>query len=619
MGKAAKKIIDGLKAAKIPAATQTRIADLIDEAHDWDAKQAARIEAIVRYVCGVPDAPKPTPAEEELEHRVGKLLRTLSQETRTLDAVDLRALDVICQAKGMYWFWELESWTRARAIAFPTEPMLEETLAVLRERGLWTTDDEVLDAMFGHLAGHVTEDGEVTSTGRWMLARLDEDAQAVFAAGANREGGKRLSSLYKLLIAHRRPLFDELLKRVTLDEDSKKSSLAEVMLDADATHYEGQATKLMEGLTKPIPSLLSARNLEKYFPGKHRALVKALLLATVKAKDTSWISDDAGRGTRLSAIFLGWQLFGDEAQDLWRAYSEENDALRLDFYELIEKQAKVKALPFLIEGLVYPKDPNTTYGFVTHARYVARMVKLVSKYPLADADRARIEAAFAPIKDRKIREELAALLGSRSGSGKKAAKQKPPPKFAGADGYRFDAYCAAVVKAALAAAKKQLESLPSPIQSIKLGGHQGEVQLNALIIEGLGAPVVIEFAPGKTKVPTHVDELDGDRVLPGWVKRAGLGEDDDVPSWGDMYELPWCALIGEQILAVEEIAAGLKKLGCKLSKDCQLGVGEDDNFWTADDGFDAKTREGIAALPKEHQANFAAVCFESAKKQKSVL
>lgn len=616
MGKAAKKIIDGLKAAKITAATQKRIGDLIDEAHDWDAKQAERIEVIVRYVCGVPGTPKPTPGKEELEHRCAQLLHALSKETRTLDDFDLRALDVICQAKGMYWFWELESWARERAVAFPKERMLEETLAVLRERGLWLTDDEVLHAMFGHLAGHVTEEGEVTSTGRWMLSKLDADARAVFAAGLNREKGKRLSSLYKLLVVHRPVLFDELLKRVTFDEDSKKSFLAEVMLNADAKRYEAKAVALMDGLSDAIPSLLSARNLEKHFPGKYRALVKALLIATVKAKDTSWISDDDGRGTRLSAIFLGGQLFGDEVQDLWRAYSEENDALRLDFYALIEKQAGAKSLPFLIEGLVYPKDPSATYGFVTHAKYVARMVKLVSKYALSSSDRERIESAFAPIKVKKIREELGVLLGGKSGP---ASKKKKVAKFDGKNGYRFDAYCAAVVKAALAGAKKQLESLPSPIQSVKLGGHQGQVQLNALLIEGLGEPVAIEFDPGKTKVPTHCDELDDDRVLERWVKTSGLGEDDDVPSWGDMYELPWCALISEQISAVEAIAAGLKKLGCKLSKDCKLGVGEYDNFWTEDDGFDAKTREGIAALPKEHQANFAAVCFENAKKQKAVL
>src|SRR5678815_5969229 len=109
MGKAAKKIIDGLKKANVSADAQKRAKDLIDEAHDWDAAQAAEVEAVVQYVCGAaPELPKKL-SKTFLEHRASELLKGLSKG-RKLDAWDLRALDVLARGRGKYWFWELDSW-----------------------------------------------------------------------------------------------------------------------------------------------------------------------------------------------------------------------------------------------------------------------------------------------------------------------------------------------------------------------------------------------------------------------------------------------------------------------------------------------------------------------------
>jgi hypothetical protein len=121
-------------------------------------------------------------------------------------------------------------------------------------------------------------------------------------------------------------------------------------------------------------------------------------------------------------------------------------------------------------------------------------------------------------------------------------------------------------------------------------------------------------------VPGHVDLGDESGVLQKFCSLHALAEDDDtVPSWGDMYKLPWCVLIHEQIDAAQTIATGLEKAGHKLAKKCKIGVGEDDNFWQSMSSFAARSKEEVAALPEAQQADFAAVCFRSPEKQKWLL
>jgi hypothetical protein len=398
-----------------------------------------------------------------------------------------------------------------------------------------------------------------------------------------------------------------------LPDDSDKSYLAEVMLEADAAHYEAQAVALMETLSAAVPTFLSAHNLEKFFPGKYRALVKRLLVSAVTAKTVYFLFEGEAANTREGAYAMAWSALGDEAVDVWKAYREENDALRLGFYATIEKQAKAKALPFLIDGLVYPKDPNHVYGFVTHAKYVARMVELVKKYDIAP-HRERIETAFAGNSTKKIKEEIAKLLGKPS----KAKPVSKKPGFAAKDGYRFDAHADAIVKVALAKLRKA--TLPEPIEQVKLGGMPEMVELSVIVIEGQGDTVEIELALPKSKVPQHVDTTGGDQVLPKFYKLHQLDvADDEAPSWGDMFKLPWCVLIHEQIGAAHEIVAALKKQGKKLAANLKVGVGEYDNFWQLRDGFDDIARGELAALPEDQQADFAAVCFESPKKRRWLL
>lgn len=614
MGKAAKTIIEGLKAAKVSAADQGRAKHLIDEAYDWDAAQAGEVEAVVRYVCGVGELPK-TITKSLLENHGAELLRGLSKG-RKLDGWDLRALDVIVRAKKAYWFWELDSWLRDRVEKFAAEPIFDEALSLFRARGLWADDAAIIASMVGHLNAHVTDKGALTSTGRWLLAKIDRDAKSVFAV-ARAQKEDETSSLYRLLLAHRRELFEKLIPKLALKADSDRSYLAEKLLEADAKRYEKQVLALLAPVKAPYPAMLSANNLEKHFPGKYRPEVKRLLLATIKGKSHSILFANEATDTHEVAIELAWRALGEEAFELWNAYKEENDAVRVGFYATIVKQAKAKALPWLIDGLVYPKDPNVEYGGLNHAKYVQRVLELLAPYDLTPYHE-RIEKAFAKTTSKKVREQIDAVLG-RKAKGKGAAPTKKTSPFAGTDGYRFETYVAAITKAALAQAKKHKKRMPSPIEQVKLGGMQGDVQLNVLLIEGVGEPVELALSVPKSRVPAHVDLTDDDKVLPKFTRLHGLGsdgDDDEVPMWGDMFKLPWCVLLHEQIVAAQAIADALKKQGFKLAKGCKVGVGEDDNFFQSARSFEKMSRQEVAALPEAQQADFAAVCFQDAKKQR---
>jgi hypothetical protein len=108
-------------------------------------------------------------------------------------------------------------------------------------------------------------------------------------------------------------------------------------------------------------------------------------------------------------------------------------------------------------------------------------------------------------------------------------------------------------------------------------------------------------------VPEHIDLLD-DNLLAKFGERHGL-DASEVPEWGDMYELPWCLLLSEQIAAVDRIVAGLRAQEHHVAAACAAGVGDDDSFWDSAETFRRMARDAVAAMPAGQQADFAALCL----------
>lgn len=608
-----KAIFGGLKKAKVSKDLVHRTRKLIECAIAYEDESSREIEAVARYLCGVAGELPPL-SEDFREHRGDAVWEGLS-EGRTPDAWDLRAVDVIAQGKdASYW---LEAWTRRRLQRYPGEPIFDEAVALLRSRGLWRTDEDVVHSLLAGALTYATEEGVFHSAARWMLERIDRDAEAVLAAARSWRSAKqkridRTPTLYALLAAHRREVFDRLCQGAPPADEGDRARLAATMLKTDPGKYEGAALQLLSGLEAPIPAAQAALILEHHLPGKHREVLRSLLFTAIRADRKSfWDDQHEQHDTYAVVVDLAWPALGEGAFELWKEYREENDAIRLDFYEVIENQAGEKALPWLVEGLLYPKDPKVEYGYLTHAKYVARIAKLLRKYDLAPY-RERIEKAFAGAEDRRIRQEIDALLGKRP-----AAAPARKAAFDPMKGYGFDRYAAALVKNALAAVKKRARKLPSPIGEVKLTGRDdGDIALSCILLEGGGEEAAIEFALPRAEIPSHIDLCEEeDRVLPRFAKLHGLERGGDLPAWGDDYQLPSCVLTHEHIAAARAIAAGMREMGLELGEDCRVGVGGHDSFEDELEHYAALAREGVLGLPEDQQADFAALCFVDPGKQ----
>ncbi len=115
-----------------------------------------------------------------------------------------------------------KAWVRKRVEAHPNEPVLERAIELFRSRKLWLTDADVLDAVLERISIHLTDDGSLTSTGRWLLSRIDQDADGVFAAASRLES---TSDLYGILAGHRSDLFETFVSKLVLKEDHEKSRI----------------------------------------------------------------------------------------------------------------------------------------------------------------------------------------------------------------------------------------------------------------------------------------------------------------------------------------------------------------------------------------------------------
>jgi len=67
------------------------------------------------------------------------------------------------------------------------------------------------------------------------------------------------------------------------------------------------------------------------------------------------------------------------------------------------------------------------------------------------------------------------------------------------------------------------------------------------------------------------------------------------------------------------VLEGLIRAGAAVAKNCKFGWGAGDDLWEGLPSFEKMSRKNVAALPKGHQANFAAMCFLDPKKQKWLL
>ena len=601
-----------LQSAGCKPATLTRLKELVDAARFTTPKEAKEIEEALLYLCDkgpLPDLSK------EFGARVDDLTDTIAQPTKW-NAWDLRVLDLITLPK--VWSeqsWEFWRWARKRITNAPAAAEWEPVLTALQARGAIASAEgatlvPALATIIENVGSAFSVDSiTLTSAGRWMLKHVDASLDTLIAAARSADA---MDSLLGLLAYHRPAVFADNQKQLTVTSQPNLSYLIQLLLETDAAKNEAAALKLSKKITGGYQSFLVARNLFAHFKKKHATEMARLLnksMTSVKKKDVSMMLSGENPSLRLATAQLAIKALGEEAFPILRLYDEENDAIRLGFYETCSTLGE-SALPLLIDGLVYPKDPNVEYGFTSHAKYVATMLKLLSPYKLSPFE-DRISKAFATNPSKKIQELIGEALG-------KKVIVKKTALFDAKAGYQFDEYAKALAAAAIKTLVAKTVKLPKSISSLQLACMDGEMAPWMVI---LNEDVQIELPEVKHRLPSHVDDANDDPILKKLMAMNGTADDydGDLPRWGDIYALPSCVLTHELIGAAQAVLEGLKKAGVAVAKNCKFGWGAGDDLWEGLPSFEKRSRKNVAALPNGHQANFAAMCFLDPKKQKWLL
>ncbi|MEO8846167.1 MAG: hypothetical protein ABI591_04815 [Kofleriaceae bacterium] len=325
------------------------------------------------------------------------------------------------------------------------------------------------------------------------------------------------------------------------------------------------AKKLL-GQPKPDPhdAHYTCRELDAEAPGAHVELISQLLVKSVSlTPPINWprvwdIADHA------------WSWLGERVGPVWDAYEniEADDILRLEWYGKIAKQGKAFARPWLERGRARKLEPRRTNGKISKKIYEAKLDRLLGNAPKVVASRVT----------------------------------PSDPK----QGYCFEAYVAAVLKASLVAAKT-LE-LPVPITRIHLAGLDDDITVHFLAFEGSGDSVVARLPKLATRIPKTGDHADP--VLRAFNKRHGLVGDPSAPSWGNAYEPPTAILIEELLAVVEAVGKTVKR-----ARGCELCVGDGDNTWQRSDKFGAGAKRRMKRLEPAVRDDLLRLCFETPAKR----
>lgn len=109
-------------------------------------------------------------------------------------------------------------------------------------------------------------------------------------------------------------------------------------------------------------------------------------------------------GVTQKECLVEWLLlkYGLEAIPLIKHYKQKNDALRMIYYETVDKYLGKIALPILVkDGLLYNFDFSTEYGFMTFEKYVRQLMSLISKYDFSEYY-GQIHTHFMGLKNKGV-------------------------------------------------------------------------------------------------------------------------------------------------------------------------------------------------------------------------
>jgi hypothetical protein len=599
-----KSILATLRSKHANEALIARTTRLLDD-RSLVRESGEAVLAVSEYVCQVRDH-CPDGIDDDALSEIADALTYGLWKGQGLDAWDRRALDVIALQGDAGSLETLEFTVMLRVEDEPDHPVFDEVLDHMRSLGRWLDDMFVVSWLVKCHHSYHRSEGRLSSSGRWLLARLRDDAEATLAAARRALSSEgpvkdKTENLLPILAVHDPSLFDREAEGVANKGPRARALVLSLMLELDAARYEEKVVELARQLPPDHSCGAAARAIHERLPGKYPELVKSLLARAMEAHP-----NDA------QAMLLAWPALGDEARDIWALYCDENHALRLKCYAQLEEQAGAAVVPWLVERLVEHKRWNwkSMYGDVTKSKYLVGILRLLRKHPV-DEHLPAIQLALKGEKSKAVKRALDDLLGV-----------EPAPAaryFSGKDGYRMDVYAEALLAAALKATAEA--TLPSPIETLVFAapGSDGTILLPYLSVEGGGESLEIEIATPETRIPVHVDLEDDDEILQRFHELHELDEEDrERVCWGDTMQLPHCVFIYEHHLVAERLRDALRARGIEFTPNAIVGTTKDP-ILEPRRRLEAMCREGMLELLPEQRADMAAVLYESPEKQRWLL
>ena len=516
---------------------------------------------------------------------------------------------------------------------------------------------------------YISDDGVVTSAGRWLLQQLNQDYQQIMAlVDLDWVSVGIAGLLMKSDVAKFESSFDDF----QFEEFENKLRYCELLLQHNKEKYKGYAFEVFSCATKTKFHFRIAILLLIYFGNecKQQAFDEGLKALDILRSDDFHYEE--------KREYIRWLLENYKADGLRVVdanYEEENNLARIAYYELLSEVLGKAVLPILVQGFA-KFNQNAKRGNVDQTKYVTDLFDILENYDLlpyesivwsivGDIDNARVRdrlsrawlaQAIDPIsvaksylsnKKSSIRCAAVSLLFfSQKAEAKQLIKQAIETEKSTTakrsmqyyldqfeldltdigEGYNFDLYTQSLTQQSLLAIQKHLESIPTPINYIKFYHDDLSFEIERILIGRKHRYHDIDLPQIRSDLPSGVDYMwhpghtieqikqeRGNVVFAEFLRRHAINLDDDsLPSWPDgLYKL-------EILLVGESIKSTLIQEGIEFDNDCYICIGDHDSDRDDSQYYQSYVKRELGEIISNSKMlkDYATICYHSEEKRR---
>jgi len=658
------RLVEEVSNGDLDAQQIIHLTDLIDAALYLESQ--ADIENVALYLSGRVSQLRKS-IKKDFEFSLKPLFESIG-EIDNWGAWDIRMVHLIAHPK----WWATANWKLLKKVAeqirqSPGKDYFNTVYEILLASGLDETEIK-RHCLREFSRSYFSDDGVVTSAGRWLLQQLNQDYQQIMALADLDWVPIGIAGLLMKIDAAR---FESCFDDFQFEEFENKLRYCEMLLQHNKEKYKSYVFEVFARATKTKFHFSIAKLLLIYFGNecKQQAFDESL-----KALDILR-SDDFYYDEKLEYIRWLLENFNADGLRLVEAnYDEENNLARIDYYGLLSEVLGNAALPILVHGFA-KFNKSAKRGNVDQTKYVADLFDILAKYDLVpyesivwnsvgDIDNARIRDRLARVwlaqaidpisvaksylsnKKSSIRCAAVSLLffsqkveaetlikqateAEKSTTAKRVMQyyldQVEPDSTDIGEGYNFDLYTRSLAQQSLLAIKKHLEKIQTPINYIKFYHDDLSFEIERILIGREHRYLEVELPQIRSDLPSGVDYMwhpgltieqvqqeRGNVVFAEFLRRHAINlEDESLPSWPDgLYKL-------EILLVGEAIKTALIQEGVEFDSDFYICIGDHDSERDNPQFYHDYVKREIAGIISNAKMlkDYAAICYHSEEKR----